>query len=129
MRYRHTLDTGKEIGRPGVRGHPYSTHEDFARLSCGLFQVEGGRHGLIRNEHADRLYLVLEGEGRFTVAGESFAVQAGEVVIVPRQTPYDYEGRMKLFLVHAPANHDAWDISLEEPPRPATPPAAPDQAV
>ena len=86
-------------------------------------------HGLIRNEHADRLYLVLEGEGRFTVAGESFAVQAGEVVIVPRQTPYDYEGRMKLFLVHAPANHDAWDISLEEPPRPATPPAAPDQAV
>ena len=55
MRYRYTLDIGREIGRPGVRGHPYSTHEDFARLSCGLFQVEGGRHGPITHGSSSRI--------------------------------------------------------------------------
>jgi hypothetical protein len=36
---------------------------------------------------------------------------------------------MKLFLVHAPANRDDWDVSLEEPPRPAEPPNPPERAV
>jgi mannose-6-phosphate isomerase-like protein (cupin superfamily) len=56
-----------------------------------LFRV-GTRHGRIRNERAGRLYLVLEGSGRFTVADGSFGVAQGEVVIIPRGTAYDYEG-------------------------------------
>ena len=48
------------------------------------------------------------------------------MVLVPRNTPYDYEGQLKLFLVHSPANNDEADISLEEKPVPEHSPAAPD---
>jgi mannose-6-phosphate isomerase-like protein (cupin superfamily) len=129
VRYKYKLDTSREIGRPSISGHPHGTHDDLERLSCGLFHIDGGRHGLIRNERADRLHLVLEGSGRFMIAGESLAIQAGDVIIVPRQTPYDYERRMKLFLMHAPADRNEWDTSLEDPPRPETPPTPPDAAI
>lgn len=128
MRYKYAPDPGVEIGRPTVRGRPIVTGNDFERLGCGVFRVET-RHGRIRNERSDRLYLVLEGQGRFTVDGDGFDVAAGDVVLVPRGTTYDYEGGMRLFLVHAPANRDEADLSLEEPPVIGTPPVPPDRVL
>lgn len=57
-------------------------------LGCGVFRVET-RHSRIKNIASDRLYLVLEGQGRFTVAGESFEVTQGDVVLVSCNTPYN----------------------------------------
>jgi hypothetical protein len=70
MRYKYQLDLGVEIGRPSVRGRPVVTAADFERLGCGVFAVET-RHGRIRDTRSDRLYLMLEGEGRFTIEDES----------------------------------------------------------
>lgn len=125
MQYRYRPDPDRVIGRPSVQGRPIITSNDFERLGCGVFQVET-RHGLIKNIASDRVYLVLEGQGRFTIAGDAFDVVKGDVVLVPRNTPYDYEGHLKLFLVHSPANNDEADISLEERPVPAQSPKAPD---
>ena len=124
MRYLYRPDPDRTVGRPSVQGRPIVTSDDFERLGCGVFRTET-RHGLIKNIASDRIYLVLEGEGRFTVAGEVLDVTKGDVVLVPRNTPYDYEGRLKLFLVHSPANNDEADISLEDRPQPENPPAAP----
>jgi mannose-6-phosphate isomerase-like protein (cupin superfamily) len=117
MQYKYTLNTDKQVGRPTVRGYGYNSKADFERLSCGVFTTNS-RHGLIKNVRSDRLYLILEGEGEFTVGNQTFAVKQDDVVIVPRSTPYDYQGQLKVFLVHSPANDDEADISLEEPPTP-----------
>lgn len=126
MRYHYTPDHEHTIGRPSVQGRAVISSDDFERLGCGVFRVET-RHGRIKNIASDRLYLVLDGEGRFTVAEASFAVTKGDVVLVPRNTPYDYEGQLTLFLVHSPANNDEADISLEPKPQPEHPPQAPDR--
>lgn len=125
MQYHYRPDLTRTIGRPSVQGRAIVTANDFERLGCGVFRVET-RHGLIKNIASDRIYLVLEGQGRFTVAGDAFEVAKGDTVLVPRNTPYDYEGQLKLFLVHSPANNDEADISLEEKPVPERSPAAPD---
>lgn len=125
MRYHYRPDLDTTIGRPSVKGRPIVTSSDIDRLGCGVFRTET-RHGRIKNIASDRLYLVLEGQGRFTVAGEAFDVAKGDVVLVPRNTPYDYEGQLKVFLVHSPANNDEADISLEDKPQPERSPEAPD---
>lgn len=124
MKYLYRPNPDVVVGRPSVQGRPIISSDDFERLGAGLFHVEE-RHGLIKNIASDRIYLVLEGNGEFTVNGEQFAVTRGDVVLVPRNTPYDYQGRLKLFLVHSPANNDEADISLGEKPVPARTPDAP----
>ncbi len=125
MRYHYRPDLSRVIGRPSVQGRSVVSAQDFERLGCGVFRTET-RHGRIKNLASDRLYLILEGQGSFTVADDTFDVAPGDVVIVPRNTPYDYAGNLKVFLVHSPANNEEADISLEEPPHPGVPPQAPD---
>ena len=71
MKYLYRPDLTRTIGRPSVQGRAIVTSNDFERLGCGVFRVET-RHGLIKNIASDRIYLVLEGQGRFTVAGDAF---------------------------------------------------------
>jgi ethanolamine utilization protein EutQ (cupin superfamily) len=126
--YKFTVDTRRVIGRPSVRGRPIVTREQFERIGCGVF-VTQTRHGKIKNLGSDRLYLILEGEGTFTIDDRDIPVAAGDVVIVPRGTPYDYAGKLKVFLVHAPANLDEADIDLEPPPPDGLPPDPPDRVL
>ena len=112
-----TLQNAASLGRDSVTGRIYSTAADFERLSAVHVETkEGIRHGLIKNIACDRLYLVLSGAGTFKIDGDEQTVEASDVVIIPRGTPYDYWGRMSLLLVHSPANIDEADIDLEDPP-------------
>lgn len=83
MSYKFELRRDVSIGRPSVSGHPYVTAADFDRIGCGLFATEA-RHGRIKNLASDRLYLVLKGQGQFTVGNATFDVRRGDVVVVPR---------------------------------------------
>jgi len=112
MKYRFRLCEALDFGWPGIKGRAYSSNADFPRASVALFDVED-RHGRVKNPVSDRIYLVLEGSGEFIIAGEVVEVQATDVVIVPRNTVYDYRGKMKLFLVHAPAYNPETDVDLE----------------
>ncbi|WP_159716023.1 cupin domain-containing protein [Geminicoccus flavidas] len=49
------------------------------------------------------------GDGRFTIADKEIAVAAGDVAIIPRDTPHDHAGRPTASPVHAPANLDEAD--------------------
>jgi mannose-6-phosphate isomerase-like protein (cupin superfamily) len=119
MVWKFSLETAAPLGRDSVSGRIYSTMRDFDRLSAVHVETrEAVRHGLIKNIACDRLYLVLSGSGTFRVDGEDQSVEASDIVIIPRGTPYDYWGRMSLLLVHAPANIDEADINLEDPPFP-----------
>ena len=112
-----TLQNATPLGRDSVTGRIYSTAADFERLSAVHVETkEGIRHGLIKNIACDRLYLVLSGTGTFRIDGDEQTVEATDVVIIPRGTPYDYWGLMSLLLVHSPANIDEADINLEDPP-------------
>ena len=67
----------------------------------------------------DRVHLVLEGEGEFFSGHEEgddevAPVEKDDVVIMSKDTAYDYRGRMRLFLADFPAYEQDSDIRLDE---------------
>ena len=112
MQYKYQLKNATQFGWPGLKGYAFNSANDFAEASAVLFEVTD-RHGRVRNTLSDRIYLVLEGEGEFDINGEKIPVQPYDVIIVPKNTEYDYRGNLKLFLVHSPAYDPASDVDLE----------------
>ena len=70
-----------------------------------------GRHRRLRTDRSTRLYYVLEGSATFTL-GDEQAIEAlrGDVVIVPRGTPYEFWGVMEYLVVNGPAFVEGDDV-------------------
>ncbi len=103
-----------KFGWKGIEGLAYNSKEDFAGASAAYFEVAGS-HGKTKTAKSDRIYLVLEGKGKFIIDGKITSVQKTDVIIVPKNTPYDYRnegGVMKLFLVHCPAFDQSAETEL-----------------
>ena len=108
------LKNANVFGREGLKGWAYSSKDDFSNASVAYFEVTG-KHGMVKTTVSDRVYLVLEGKGEFTIDGEVIPVEKTDVVIIPKNTPYDYqakEGVLKLFLVDTPAFDSSADVKL-----------------
>lgn len=106
------LKNTRQVGWDGIKGWVYNDKEHFENASAVYFEVTGS-HGKVKTTKSDRVYFVLEGQGEFTFNDEVIPVKATDVIIVPKNTPYDYEakdGIMRLFLVHTPA----YDKDAEE---------------
>ena len=95
-----------------VKRTPYSEYTDLPDMSAERVEVHGWR-GLTKSTLSSRCFHVLEGEGTFIVAGKEYPVEPGNVVMVPKLTPYDYNGEMTLFIVHSPADHPDFNVNLE----------------
>lgn len=118
VKRKYTLEEAKRTGRPPeIEVHAYNTKEDFDRASVGIVESRG-RHGRIRQPVSDRIYFILEGEGEFFFGdeegGEVVPVAKDDVLLILKDTVYDYQGRMRLFLVHAPAYEQDSDVHLDD---------------
>jgi mannose-6-phosphate isomerase-like protein (cupin superfamily) len=110
-----TKENARTFGWKGIEGRAYNSKDDFANASAAYFEVTG-KHGKVKTIKSDRIYLVLEGRGEFIIDGKVIPVEKTDVIIIPKNTPYDYravDGTMKLFLVHSPAFDPEGDINLE----------------
>jgi mannose-6-phosphate isomerase-like protein (cupin superfamily) len=111
-----SLKNALPFGWKGLKGWAFNSNKDFKNASAAYFEVTGS-HGKTKTTSSDRVYLVLEGRGEFIINNEVFSVKKNDVVIVPKNTPYDYKIKgkiMKLFLVHTPAYDPKNDISLKD---------------
>ncbi len=98
-----------------IKGWAYNAKEDFENASAAYFEVTGS-HGRGKSNRSDRVYLVLDGEGEFDIDGKTAKVTKTDVVIVPKNTPYDYKATnemMKLFLVHTPSYDPDFEVQID----------------
>lgn len=96
MKRKYTLEEAKRTGRPSkIEVHAYNTKEDFERASVGIVESRGC-HGRVRQPVSDRIYFI------------------DDVLLIPKDTVYDYQGRMRLFLVHTPAYEQDSDVHLDD---------------
>ena len=110
-----SLKNAIKKGWDGLTLYPYNSKEDFPNASAAYFEVTGS-HGKVKTRRSDRIYYVLEGEGEFIIDGKTVQVEKTDVIIVPKNTPYDYKATkdtLKLFLVHCPAFDAEFEEKLE----------------
>lgn len=69
-------------------------------VSVTLFAFSAGEEISTHSSAGDAMALVLDGTGRFTVDGRSFAVSAGEALIMPAGKPHavNADGDFKMLL-------------------------------
>lgn len=72
-----------------------------------------GRHGKSKTTVSDRVVYILEGEGEFIVGENVFDVRQTDIIIIPKNTAFDCNGKMKYLLVHVPAYDHDHEVSLE----------------
>jgi len=110
-----TLKNAHKFGWKGLKGWAYNSKEEFENASSAYFEITG-RHGKVKTTHSDRVYFVIDGKGEFEVNGKTIPVEKSDVIIIPKNTPYDYRtkgGVLRLFLVHTPAFHPDYEVKLE----------------
>ncbi len=75
--------------------------------------VHPGRHGKIKTTTEDRYYFVISGKGKFIIGNESEDVEKNDLIFVPKNTPYDFEGTMKMVMFFTPAYNPKNEVKLE----------------
>ena len=72
-----------------------------------------GEHRPLRTDSSTRLYHVVEGGGWFSLGDERFEITAGDLVVVPRGTPYALGGELIYLVLNAPAFREGDDIYVD----------------
>ncbi len=104
-----TNKNARKFGWKGIKGLSYTSKDDFPEMSCARVAVTG-RHGKIKNVKCNRLYFVISGKGEFSIDDEIIKCKKDDVIIIPKNTPYDYRGKMNLLLVDTPAFEPGTDV-------------------
>jgi mannose-6-phosphate isomerase-like protein (cupin superfamily) len=98
-------------GNPGYEGS-YGNKDVSPAASASLVALDG-KHGAARSPVSDRLVYILEGSGEFKVGKETHSVAATDVVIIPKNTPFDLEGKLRCLVVHMPAYDHESEVFLD----------------
>ncbi|MCA9668374.1 MAG: cupin domain-containing protein [Myxococcales bacterium] len=78
------------------------------RVLVGLNCFEPGQsHALHAHEGMDKLYVVVEGSGKFLLEGQALAMKAGQMLVAPSGVPHgiknDGDERLLVLAVLAPS--------------------------
>ena len=87
----------------------YKISPDF---SAAYVEIKGN-HGKLKCLNEDRIYFVVEGEGKFIVNEEESLIAAQDLVFIPKNTPYNIIGDLKYFLVCSPEFKPEDDVFLK----------------
>ncbi|MFC2142834.1 cupin domain-containing protein [Candidatus Aenigmatarchaeota archaeon] len=86
----------------------YKINSDF---SAALIEIDGD-HGKIKCINEDRVYFIVEGEGKFVINDEENVVSKEDVIFIPKNTPYNIVGKMKWFMICSPEFNPKDDVVL-----------------
>lgn len=98
-----------QIERGPMKIKAYKINPDF---SGALIEING-KHGKIKCLNEDRIYFIIEGDGKFILNDEEIAVSENDIVFIPKETPYDINGKLKFFLICSPEFNPKDDVILE----------------
>ena len=87
-----------------VMKHAINRDRHSRDLSVTWVRING-RHKRLESTTGDRVYYVVEGEGRFQVGDDAPWVTAvtGDLVLIPKDVPYELEGELTYLVINGPA--------------------------
>jgi len=101
------IDTNQKNVGP-MKIWEYKINPDF---SGALIEIDGD-HGKMKCVGEDRIYFIIEGGGQFVLDEKETEVEPNDLIFVARNTPYNFIGKMKIFLVCTPEFNPKDDVKL-----------------
>ncbi len=98
--------------REGFSGQVYETDQN-GKLKSGLITVHGEHPTKRMTGDTTRRYFVIEGEGFFTLNGETFPVEPNQWVVIPPSAEYSYRGEMTLLETNESSSGNITDEKVE----------------
>ena len=111
-KYLYKKSGGRQIRFGGIAGVAVTSGVDRASGDVAILTVRGA-HGGVLDRVSDRFYVVIEGTGRFSIAGTEFPVEVDDVVVIPPNTAYDFSGEMKVVIFCSPPFNPENDVAVE----------------
>lgn len=106
------LRNAKKVELKGFTAFLYNTKSEIPEYNSVYVEVNGEHNKeFVKKSH--RLYFVIEGKGVFKVGKETKDVKKNDVIVIPPQIPYMYNGKMKLFEVNFPATDSNDAVKVE----------------
>ena len=95
----------------------YNDKITYPEASIAIIEVRDGSHGKTKSKSCDRVYYIIKGTGHFDINGTPEEVAQGEVVVIPKNTIYDFRpspgGVLEMLLVNTPAYEPNDEVALE----------------
>lgn len=82
-----------------------------SNFSAALIEINGD-HGKVKCIGEDRIYFILDGEGKFIISDVESEVNPNDLIFVPKNTPYNIIGKLKFFLICSPEFNPMDDVHL-----------------
>ena len=105
--FKTTFDKNKSFtAEPGYIIDNYLTAE--ADLGCSVVRAHlDGKHPLMKNTSSNKIYYFIKGQAKFFVGDEEFFVNEGDMMTIPKNTIYKFEGKFDAILISCPAFNPA----------------------
>jgi mannose-6-phosphate isomerase-like protein (cupin superfamily) len=91
----------------------FLTKKDCEEVSLAVSEARGHSE-TTKNTKSNRVYYLLEGELIVKKGEEEFRARPGDVIFVPRDTEYHFEGTFKAVLINSPAFDPKNEEIIEE---------------
>lgn len=91
-----------DFDRVGVRGKIFPTSELTSKSQFLIITTKTGHETIIIEHECDFVYFILQGAGTFTINNTKETCQTGDLVVVPADSPFTYQGNLKMLLVITP---------------------------
>ena len=79
-----------------------------------LVETKEGNNTVIKSTKSNWIYFVISGRGRFVIKGKKYACSKEDVILVPKDTPFYYQGNLKMLLITVPAWKEKYEVTLGE---------------
>lgn len=73
-----------------------------------------GKHPFMKNVNSNRTYFLLKGYAKFYTDNEVIDLNEGEMLVIPKNTKYAFEGKFDSILVDCPAFDPNDDVIYDE---------------
>lgn len=101
MEYIKKLPEQPSFTQNGLNGYSFDMSNE--NISMAMVDVYKGHEKYCKGLVSTYIYYVLSGSGTFKISEEKYKVNSGDVIEIPPNINFVYEGKMKLLLIMNPA--------------------------
>lgn len=111
-----TKDQAFQFQKVGIKGWVYLGKDNFPQTGICLVETNKGHETIIKSTKSAWLYFIIKGKGKFVINNKEFPSRKDDLILVSRDTPFYYRGKMKMLLITVPAWEEKYEVTLGRAP-------------